>query len=199
MFTGIIKKLGKIKRIKKSGNGMSLTIAIKNFDESLAQGASIAINGICLTVINYSKDVLTVDAVKDTLERTNLPSLRVNNIVNTELPLKLNSRLDGHILEGHIDGVGKIISINRAGTQREVKVRVPGNLVKYIVENGSIGIDGISLTVKAIKNDTVSFTLIPLSFKETNFKTRRVGDKVNIEVDRIAKYVEKYLQKNISN
>ncbi len=197
MFTGIIKELGKINRIKRTGSGMCLGIAIDAFDNSFNIGGSIAVNGVCLTATSFNKDGFTVDIVRDTLERTNLKALKINDIVNTELPLKLNERLNGHILEGHIDGLGKIIAMNRVGTQRQVKVRLPGELVKYVVTNGSIGVDGISLTVKDVKKDIFSVTLIPLSFEKTNLRTKHVGDSLNIEVDRIAKYVEKLLMERI--
>ena len=196
MFTGIIENLGTVKDIRRKLNGMSLSVEAKQMSNSFKVGGSVAVNGTCLTIINSLNDTFTVDVVTDTLNRTNLSLLRKNDSVNIELPLKVGDRLEGHILEGHTDGTGKIISIIKRGTQTTIKVRIPHELIKYIIKNGSIGIDGVSLTVKDIRGSIASVTLIPFTVENTNFIFRNVGDVVNIEVDRMGKYIEKYLKKN---
>ena len=196
MFTGIIENLGTVKDIRRKLNGMSLSVEAKQMSNTFKVGGSVAVNGTCLTIINFLNDTFTVDVVTDTLNRTNLSLLRKNDSVNIELPLKVGDRLEGHILEGHTDGTGKIISIIKRGTQTTIKVRIPHELIKYIIKNGSIGIDGVSLTVKDIRGSIASVTLIPFTVENTNFIFRNVGDVVNIEVDRMGKYIEKYLKKN---
>jgi len=197
MFTGIIENRGKVKDIRRKQNGVNLSIQTQRRDTTFKLGGSIAINGVCLTITDFSADTFIVDVVKDTLTRTNLSMVRKNDSVNIELPLKVGDRLEGHILEGHIDGTGRIISIIKSGMQTMVKIKIPDEVIRYVIKNGSIGIDGVSLTVKDIKGIILSVTLIPFTVEQTNFKQRKVGDRVNIEVDRMGKYIEKYLKKNI--
>ncbi len=197
MFTGIIENRGKVKDIRRKQNGVNLSIQTQRRDTTFKLGGSIAINGVCLTITDFSVDTFIVDVVKDTLTRTNLSMVRKNDSVNIELPLKVGDRLEGHILEGHIDGIGRIISIIKSGMQTIVKIKIPDEVIRYVIKNGSIGIDGVSLTVKDIKGIILSVTLIPFTVEQTNFKQRKVGDRVNIEVDRMGKYIEKYLKKNI--
>ncbi len=197
MFTGIIENRGKVKDIRRKQNGVNLSIQTQRRNTTFKLGGSIAINGVCLTITDFSVDTFIVDVVKDTLTRTNLSMVRKNDSVNIELPLKVGDRLEGHILEGHIDGTGRIISIIKSGTQTIVKIKIPDEVIRYVIKNGSIGIDGVSLTVKDIKGIILSVTLIPFTVEQTNFKQRKVGDRVNIEVDRMGKYIEKYLKKNI--
>ncbi len=197
MFTGIIENLGKVTVLKKKSNSVILSIQIVGGEFAFKQGGSVAVNGACLTITDYNDGTFIVDVVKDTLKRTNLSTLRKSDFVNLEFPLKLGDRLHGHILEGHIDGTGRIISIIKSGMQTTVKIKIPNNLTKYVIKNGSIGIDGVSLTVKDIKGDIISTTLIPFTIKQTNFYKRRAGDMVNLEVDRMGKYIEKQLKKNI--
>jgi len=196
MFTGIIENRGKVKDIRRKQNGVNLSIQTQRRDTTFKLGGSIAINGVCLTITDFSADTFIVDVVKDTLTRTNLSMVK-NDSVNIELPLKVGDRLEGHILEGHIDGTGRIISIIKSGMQTIVKIKIPDEVIRYVIKNGSIGIDGVSLTVKDIKGIILSVTLIPFTVEQTNFKQRKVGDRVNIEVDRMGKYIEKYLKKNI--
>ncbi len=197
MFTGIIENRGKVKDIRRKQNGVNLSIQTQRRDTTFKLGGSIAINGVCLTITDFSADTFIVDVVKDTLTRTNLSMVRKNDSVNIELPLKVGDRLEGHILEGHIDGTGRIISIIKSGMQTMVKIKIPDEVIRYVIKNGSIGIDGVSLTVKDIKGIILSVTLTPFTVEQTNFKQRKVGDRVNIEVDRMGKYIEKYLKKNI--
>lgn len=197
MFTGIIENRGKVKDIRRKQNGVNLSIQTQRRNTTFKLGGSIAINGVCLTITDFSVDTFIVDVVKDTLTRTNLSMVRKNDSVNIELPLKVGDRLEGHILEGHIDGTGRIISIIKSGMQTMVKIKIPDEVIRYVIKNGSIGIDGVSLTVKDIKGIILSVTLIPFTVEQTNFKQRKVGDRVNIEVDRMGKYIEKYLKKNI--
>ena len=196
MFTGIIENTGIIKDIRRKQNGIKLFIETKDdLVSQLKKGGSIAVNGVCLTVTDFNKTSFFVDVVKDTLDITTLSLLKRGETINLELPLKLGDRLEGHILEGHIDGIGEILSIVRGGLQTNVKIKVPHRLSKYIVENGSVGIDGISLTVKEMKNNILKITMIPFTIENTNFKQKKTGLKVNIEVDRTGKYIEKYLKR----
>jgi len=193
MFTGIIENKGKVKNISRKQNGANLAIEIIGGGPTFKSGGSVAVNGTCLTITDFKDNTFFVDVVKDTLSRTNLSTLRRGDIVNIEFPMKLGDRLEGHIVEGHIDGMGRITSIIKSGTQCSLKIKIPDNLTRYIVKNGSVSIDGISLTVKEIMGNILGITLIPFTIENTNLKLLRVGDSVNIEVDRMGKYVEKQL------
>jgi riboflavin synthase len=197
MFTGIIENKGRIKNIKSELNGVNLSIQTIGETTAFRIGGSVAVNGTCLTITNFCDDTFIVDVVRDTLIRTNLSMLRKNDVVNIEFPLKLGDTVEGHFMEGHVDGMGRIVSIRRSGTQIILKVKLPSNPNKYVIKNGSIGIDGISLTVKDIKGVVTTVSLIPFTIEQTNLSNRKPGDKVNIEVDRMAKYIEKHLKTNI--
>ncbi len=196
MFTGIIEHTGTIRAVTRKPQGVRFKITPDNgIPLALKKGGSIAINGVCLTITEYDHGAFFVDVVRDTLSRTNLSQLRRGGKVNVELPLAVGDRLDGHILEGHVDGVGSILSMATKGIQTLLRIRIPSQLTRYVVENGSIGIDGVSLTVKSVKGMILSVTLIPYTLKTTTFARRPAGDKVNIEVDRMGKYLEQQ-QKN---
>lgn len=195
MFTGVIEHTGTVKAITRLPQGVRMEIGTDNGAVlSLEKGGSIAINGVCLTVTEYDESSFSVDVVRDTLSRTNLSQLRRGSRVNMELPLAVGDRLDGHMLEGHVDGMGSILSMAKRGIQTILRIRLPVRLTKYVVENGSIAVDGVSLTAKSIEGSIVSITLIPYTLKTTTFAQRPAGDKVNIEVDRIGKYVEQQLK-----
>ena len=153
MFTGIIKNIGTVEDIKRQRNGISLSVQIEKGNYLFKIGGSIAVNGACLTIIDFQDNCFSTDVVKDTLTRTNLSLLRKRDKVNIEFPLKLGDRLEGHILEGHIDGTGRIISLIKSGTQTTLNIKIPDALTRYVVTNGSIGIDGVSLTIKKIKGN----------------------------------------------
>jgi riboflavin synthase len=194
MFTGIIEHTGTVSRITRKSGGVCMEITTGSEALPLKRGGSIAINGVCLTVTEFRDSSFSVDVVQDTLARTNLAHLRRGRRVNIEMPLRVGDRLDGHILEGHVDGMGTILSMAKKGIQTILRVRLPSHLVKYVVENGSIGIDGVSLTVKGIERNIVTVTLVPYTVNNTTFARRPKGEKVNIEVDRAGKYLERQLK-----
>jgi len=167
---------------------------------SLHEGDSISVNGVCLTALEISDNSFSADLAAETVARTTLSELEPGMEVNLELPLKADAPLGGHIVQGHVDGVGSIVSFERvaSGEDWRLTISVPTELARYIVHKGSITIDGISLTVAAIKEKQVSIAVIPHTYAVTNLHTRKIGDRVNIEVDVIAKYAEKQRKSNIS-
>lgn len=190
MFTGIIEEVGRVNSVK-SGN---LVIAASSVLHGIQLGGSIAVNGVCLTIINFNTSSFSVDIMPETLKRTNLGLLRVGDKVNLERPLALGGRLGGHLVQGHVDDTGRIVSIIRDGRAILIKLETVPEVMRYIVEKGFIAVDGVSLTV--VTKDTSSFqvSIVDYTQKHTNLGSRRVGDLVNLEVDIIAKYVEQLSQ-----
>lgn len=188
MFTGIISHLGSF--LGKEGPTFSFKVADALL-EKVAVADSIAVNGVCLTVIGLLKGGFTADLIPETLKRTNLGTLKVHDVVNLELPLGAGGSFDGHMVQGHIDGKAVVGAITKKGNSRLFKFRLEGDLDKYIVEKGSIAINGVSLTVIDVSDHSLTVGIIPYTFKNTNFGNLKVGDLVNIEVDMMAKYVEK--------
>ncbi|GIW46580.1 MAG: riboflavin synthase subunit alpha [Deltaproteobacteria bacterium] len=194
MFTGIVEDVGEIKNIVSKEKEVLFTIKTGSIDvKEVSLGESIAVNGTCLTVIAKGDDSFTVEASYETLRRTNLSSLGIGSKVNLERSLKVGGRLGGHILSGHIDGVGRVESLKREGESLEVWFEVPKELSKYIVEKGSIAVDGVSLTVNQVKGNRFSVVIIPYTQRATTFSGLKTGDLVNIECDILAKYVEKLI------
>lgn len=191
MFTGIINHLGKLEKIKKSVYTFS---AEKSFLKKIKKGESVAINGVCLTVINKEKNRFSVEVMPETLRRTMFGELQIQDYVNLELPVSINNLFSGHIVQGHIDGVGIIESIKKMGNSRIFKFKVKKNISKYLIEKGSIAVNGISLTIIEAKRDFFTVGIIPHTWKKTMLKYSKIGDKVNIEIDVIAKYVKKFLK-----
>ena len=190
MFTGIIKELGVIKNIIRRGLSIELVIQA-NLARDLHSGDSISVNGVCLTVTDIANDEFKVDAVAETLKKTTLGTLKIRERVNLEPPLQANQPLGGHIVNGHIDGVG---IIRKKGDGSIFEFSLPSeirHLSKYIVEKGPIAIDGISLTVVEARDFSFTVSIIPFTLKNTTLGFKRIGDKVNLEVDIIAKYIEK--------
>jgi len=189
VFTGIVEEVG----VVKSFTGSRLTIKAAKALEGLALGDSVSINGACLTVVTLDASSFGIDAVPETLRRTNLGELEPGYPVNLERALGAGGRLGGHIVQGHVDARGRLLSIKPEGGARIFRFRAPQRLMPYIVEKGFIAIDGISLTV--VKRFGASFTIsvIPYTFVNTNFQRRKIGDSVNLEVDILAKYVESLL------
>ncbi|SNR59862.1 riboflavin synthase [Desulfurobacterium atlanticum] len=194
MFTGIVEETGKIKQILRQGKNSSLTVKCKKVIEETKKGDSIAVNGICLTVTEIERDSLSFDVSFETIEKSGFRYLRAGDIVNLERALKLSDRLGGHILQGHVDTITKITSIKRVGDSFLFSFKTPSKFGHLIVEKGSIGIDGISLTIASISESSFSVAVIPTTFEETNLKFKKPGDVVNIEFDIIGKYVEKMLK-----
>ena len=187
MFTGIVEEVGTV-RVADQGR---LTIAAREVMPTLEIGGSISVNGTCLTVTSLVSDEFSVDVVPETLRRTNLGLLRADSPVNLERPLRADGRLDGHIVQGHVDGTGTIVEISEDEEALMVRIDVPSQLARYVVEKGFIAVDGVSLTVVHCDEAGFSVTVIPHTRDHTVFGSRRVGEAVNIEIDILAKYVER--------
>lgn len=194
MFTGIIQFTGKIKKIIRKGVDLQLMIESKGDLSSLKIGDSIAIDGICLTVVGKEVNTITVDVAKETLARTTLKYLGPGDIVNIELPLTPLTPIGGHLVQGHVDCAGKIVARRRDGNGERLTVEIPPEWMRYIVEKGSIAIDGMSLTVAKKSGNRIEIAVIPHTLKNTNIALKRSGSYVNIEVDIIGKYVYSFLK-----
>lgn len=193
MFTGIVEEIGIIQNVKRNNKSSILTIQGKKIFEDIHIGDSISVNGVCLTVTTFSNETFTADVMNETLSRSSLGNLKKGSYVNLERAMSVNSRFGGHIVSGHIDGTGKIIKIEKDDNAIWYTIAVEDNLMKYIVEKGSIAIDGISLTVAIVNEKNFSVSIIPHTAQETILSHRLVGDIVNIENDVIGKYVEKLI------
>jgi riboflavin synthase len=193
MFTGIIENTGKVIRWQKRDGAGVLALTSKLPVEEMKLGASIAVNGACLTIVEKTGGRFTVDVSPETLQRTNFRSLRRGDSVNLERPLRLSDRLGGHLVTGHIDGVAITEKIRKKGKFICYTFRVPPHLELQLVPKGSVAVDGISLTVNECENGRFTVAVIPFTLKHTNLRARRVGDKVNIETDLIGKYVQRLL------
>jgi riboflavin synthase len=194
MFTGIVEGIGKIKKISKitkNRSAIHMIVDLGKHRKGLKIGQSVALNGVCLTVTQLSKEGCTFEMIEETTKKTDLGNLKPGGIVNVERSLKAGDRLEGHFVLGHVDGVGIIKKIEKKPKEVQVWFEIPKNLTKYVVKKGSIAIDGISLTVVDIKNNLASVCLIPHTIDVTNFKTKKIGDKINIETDILGKYILK--------
>jgi len=194
MFTGIVEGIGKVKKISKDTKNRSaiqMMVDLGKHGKGLKIGQSVALNGVCLTVTKLSKTGCTFEMIEETTKKTDLGNLKPGSIVNIERSLKAGDRLEGHFVLGHVDGVGIIKKIEKKPKEVQVWFEVPKNLSKYVVKKGSIAMDGISLTVVDVKNNLASVCLIPHTMEITNFKTKNIGDKINIETDILGKYILK--------
>lgn len=196
MFTGIIEEVGQVKRIAKNPKSVALTVQAKTVLEDTKIGDSIATNGICLTVTNMTKDAFTVDVMNETLNRSNMQHLQIGSTVNLERALTLQTRLGGHMVSGHVDGIGTITSITKVDIAHLFKINASKDLLKYIVKKGSVAIDGISLTVVDVDHESFQVSIIPHTKDETTLFSKRIGDTLNIECDMVGKYIEKLLKTN---
>ncbi len=193
MFTGIIEDKGKVLKVDYQGEMKRLTLEVP-FDLTEVQlGDSISINGVCLTVVGKRGKTILVDLSPESLQKTTLSRVKEGDKVNLERALRLSDRLGGHILTGHIDGVGKITERRKEGNFLHLKIRIPSSVNPYVVQKGSIAIDGISLTVNESHEDWIRLTLIPYTLEKTTLMQKRVGDEVNVEADILGKYVKKVL------
>ena len=194
MFTGIVEEIGEIVSIESAADSARLTIRGPLVTQDAAHGASIAVNGVCLTVTDLKDGTFMADVMKETLDRSSLGALVPGSPVNLERPVRLEDRLGGHLVQGHVDGVGTILSREPGDNWEVVGVSLPEGLGRYVVEKGSITVDGVSLTVVDAGPDRFSISLIPTTLELTTLGRKQAGDPVNLEVDVIAKYVEKLLQ-----
>ncbi len=193
MFTGLVAELGTVQKLARQGNSYHLTVSAKKIMANLKIGDSVAVNGACLTVVKMSSDGFTADVMPETVRLTNIGSLNAGDKVNLERTLRLCDGLDGHIVSGHVEGLGMIAAQRNDGIAVVVTIDTPQELLKYIIKKGSIAIDGISLTVTEVTSSTFSVSLIPHTAKETTLGFKTVGDTVNLETDILGKYVERML------
>jgi riboflavin synthase len=194
MFTGIVEELGVVGTLERRPAGARLRVRCRAVLEGAELGSSIAVNGACLTVVERKADGFSADVAPETMLRTNLGELKAGALVNLERPLTPASRLDGHIVQGHVDSVGELVSLEPVGEGNWwLKVKAPRELDRYLVFKGSVAIDGMSLTIAAVEGEVISAAIIPHTYQNTNLRTRRRGERLNIECDILAKYVEKLL------
>jgi riboflavin synthase len=193
VFTGLIADLGKVTAVDATDDGVRLAVASALAGE-LREGDSVAVNGVCLTATAVSSEGFSADVMRESLRRSSLAGAAPGTRVNLELPLRAADRLGGHVVQGHVDGVGTIAGVREDGFSRVVTVDAPPELLRYVVEKGSIAVDGVSLTVSALTDDSFAVSLIPETLERTNLGTARRGQPVNLEVDVLAKYVEKLVR-----
>jgi riboflavin synthase len=192
MFTGLIEDVGKVREISKGSGGWRIVIAAADLARRLKTGDSIAVSGVCLTALDITRGSFAADLAEETVARTSLSRLSTGSAVNLELPMKAGSPLGGHIVQGHVDGVAKLVSMERAGSKDwRLVLELPAGLERYVVAKGSIAVEGISLTVAAIRGRKVEIAVIPHTYSATNLKNLAKNAPLNIEVDVLAKYAEK--------
>jgi riboflavin synthase len=195
MFTGLIQAVGKVTSIDHQESSARLEIYSSEIASQIAQGDSVSVNGVCLTVVSYDKNKFAVDVMVQTLNLTSIGSLEVGSAVNLELATRTSDRLGGHIVQGHVDGVAKVAKISADSQWTRMDISIPKDLMKYVVAQGSICVEGVSLTVGELNDpaDQISVWLIPETLAKTNLSLKMIGDSVNIEVDVLAKYVERLI------
>ena len=199
MFTGLIEEVGEIKTIQQIAGGKKLFISAKLIMDDLAVDDSVAVNGVCLTTVDFSKDGFWVEAVAETLQKTTLGQVKTGLKVNLERAVRLQDRLGGHLVQGHVNGMSKISRIDKLGENYALDVLIDDALEKYMILEGSIALDGISLTIARLSGTEVGINIIPHTWSHTNLRYLKVGDFINTEVDVIAKYVDKLLPASLKN
>ena len=195
MFTGIVEDKGKVLKVEHRGETKRLTLEVPFDLTEMQLGDSINVNGVCLTVVEKRGRAISVDLSPESLQRTTLASVKEGNLVNLERALRLSDRLGGHIVTGHTDGVGTITERRMEGKSFHLRIRIPPSVTPYVVQKGSIAIDGISLTVNELHEDWIRLTLIPYTLEKTTLTEKKVGEEVNVEADILGKYVEKVLDR----
>ena len=191
MFTGIVKEVGIIDKIRRIGNAHRLAVVSKDIFKTVGVGSSIAVNGVCLTVVDKKQGMLSFDVVEETLRRSNLAYLRERTRVNLEDSLKAGDPLSGHFVLGHVDCVGDIVDIQKSGQDFSIKIKIPNGFGQFVVEKGSVALDGVSLTIGDVEKGRFGVYLIPHTLKVTTLGSKKVGDKINVEFDILGKYVIK--------
>jgi riboflavin synthase len=194
MFTGIVEELGTVAAVEDQGDAIRLTVEASTVLEDAGLGDSISVNGCCLTVVSHDGLQWTADVMQETLDKTSLQGVRPGDRVNLERAVTAEKRLGGHIVQGHVDGVGHVVSRTASEHWEVVEISMPAGLGRYLVDKGSITVDGVSLTVVETRGDTFTVSLIPETLVRTTLGLRQPGDRVNLEVDIIAKHVEKLIQ-----
>ena len=192
MFTGLVQDLGRVAAAGGSGDGLRLTVATSLAPE-LGEGDSVAVNGVCLTAVAVAPGRFEAEVINETLRRSSLQEIREGAVVNLELPLRASDRLGGHVVQGHVDGLGVVAEITPDGFSRRIRITAAPDVLRYIVLKGSIAVDGVSLTVSGLDEASFTVSLIPETLERTNLGRAGIGTPVNLEVDVLAKYVEKLM------
>lgn len=193
MFTGLIEEIGQIESLQKKSDGMLLYVKAKKILEDAKLGDSIAVNGVCLTVVDIKNDKVAFELSNETINRSNFRYAKIGDYVNLERALKASDRLGGHIVQGHVDTTGKIVEMKNLGSHIELLLQIPHEYKSLLIEKGSIAVDGISLTINYVLNDKISINIIPHTLENTNLKHKKVGDLVNLEFDILGKYILKFI------
>ena len=193
MFTGLIEEIGQIKAIERGAKSIRLSISANKIMDDVKLGDSIATNGICLTVVSFNSAGFTADVMPETMSRTSFGALGVGSNVNLERAVRVGDRLGGHMVSGHVDGLGEIVGQEKDDNAIWVSIAAPKNILKYVIEKGSIAIDGISLTVAYVDEKVFKVSIIPLTQDDTTLTSKKAGEKVNLECDMTAKYIEKFM------
>ena len=201
MFTGIIEEVGRVAGIVNRAGKRRLTVSASQVTGELKTGDSIAVSGVCLTAVEITPKTFAADLAEETWKRTSFSRIKQGALVNLELPMRLNERLGGHIVQGHVDGTGKLVALDQIGGGDDfwLQIEIPPELARYVIFKGSLSIEGISLTVAKIEGTRVAAAIIPHTVKMTNLKSLKTGDAVNLEVDMVAKYVERMLKGKAPN
>jgi riboflavin synthase len=199
MFTGLIEEKGKLINKIKTGDGLRLVLTAQKVFNDLNIGSSISVNGVCLTVVELNNNSFAVDTIEETLKKTNLGQLNLNDFVNLERPLKADARLGGHFVLGHVDTTGKVESVMELSNSHFMTISFPKNFQQYLIYVGSVAIDGVSMTVAEVTDNTFSVGIIPHTWVETVFSNKKPGDSVNLEFDVLGKYVEKIMEGKADN
>ena len=193
MFTGLVQSLGRIEGAERAPDGVRLTVSTTLAAE-LSQGDSIAVNGVCLTATSALDGQFTAEVMNETLQRSSLSGARAGAEVNLELPLRASDRLGGHVVQGHVDAVGTVASVAQDGFARRLEIEAPAEVLRYIVHRGSVAVDGVSLTIAKLGERSFTVSLIPETLERTSLGTANAGTRVNLEVDVLAKYVERLME-----
>jgi riboflavin synthase len=197
VFTGIIEEVGKVNRIARENGKRRLTVSASRLTDELKTGDSLAVSGVCLTAIEITPKSFSADLAEETWKRTSFSRIKPGALVNLELPMRADGRLGGHIVQGHVDGTGKFVALDRIPDAEDywLRIEIPSTLSRYVILKGSLAIEGISLTIAKIEAPEVTVAIIPHTVEMTNLKSLKSGDPVNLEVDMIAKYVEKMMSR----
>ena len=196
MFTGIIEEVGRVIGIAQENGNRRITVAATQLNKELKQGDSISVSGVCLTALEITGESFAADLADETWKRTSFSRIKKGAQINLELPMRADGRFGGHIVQGHVDGTGKFLGLDRVGGANDywLRIEIPSELARYVIFKGSLSIEGISLTVAKIEGTEVTAAIIPHTVKMTNLNSLKAGDPVNLEVDMVAKYVEKMLK-----
>lgn len=193
MFTGLIEDVGRVSAVERDGDGATIAVATA-LAAQIGEGDSVAVNGVCLTATGVTPDGFSAQAMRETLRRSSLAALDVGAPVNVELALRADARLGGHVVQGHVDGTATLAGVHEQGFSRVLDFELDDELLRYLVQKGSVALDGVSLTVSGLREDGFSVSLIPETLKRTNLGAAKAGDRVNVEVDVLAKHVERLME-----